>query len=91
MCIFCNIWSLGHRGDHGRGFTQTVAWLWGLAGLVLGTVVLLKGFKYLRTTAGLKRTRDGSAETEEANYAPAEAAEACRCALFLDFLEWNPS
>ena len=42
-----------------QGFTQTVAWLWGLAGLALGTVAFLEGFKYLRTTGSL-RTDNGS-------------------------------
>ena len=35
-----------------------------------------RAIEHHEAAAGLKRTRDGSAETAEANYAPAEAAEA---------------
>ena len=35
-----------------------------------------RAIEHHEAAAGLKQTRDGSAETAEANYAPAEAAEA---------------
>ena len=35
-----------------------------------------RAIEHHEAAAGLKQTRDGSAEAAEANYAPAEAAEA---------------
>ena len=83
----------GSRGACGQGFCRSTAWTAAAtseassasrAVTAASARAVEEGegkraiaIEHHEAAAGLKRTRDGSAETAEANYAPAEAAEAC--------------